>query len=535
MSEDAGGINNYAYIDDFNPYPSFQAGQKEAITEILELYDSGEKVIELNAPTASGKSLDLYVLGRVLSIQFKLDKVLYTTPLVTLVNQLEKEPQFSKMPVLKGRRNYPCGLYFEIMADECPFDTWGKAIKFCKHGDEDSRGDPCCDCSYHLDRERFMNSRFGATTFARYVVDPMCHGACAALLIDESAGLETALVNYSTMKLPDDTDIKNLRAYVVDYKQQLDEEIGSLDEEIKVLQEEFYELDSTKQHQSRGKAVLDQIKQLNKTKTHDERESRKCEKVIYHIDNNHKYIIDKGYHFRLLEGKSEFERLIKNLDLVILASGTPTSAIYADNFKSVRVQHPIPLDRRTIYYCPVGSMNYKDREITAPKIAYAIEKLHAKYHKKTMVHCGAYTIAKMLYDRLSNAAKDITILQTNPDERELYKNMFMGSEGEQIFLSIRFVEGLNLKGPDYPMNIIAKIPFENIKDEYVSQRNQHDNYLRYNTFAAVEVMQAAGRCTRTPTDFSETWILDASWRTLLNRNRKKFEPWFLAALKEGKI
>jgi len=110
----------------------------------------------------------------------------------------------------------------------------------------------------------------------------------------------------------------------------------------------------------------------------------------------------------------------------------------------------------------------------------------------------------------------------------------MNSE-ESIFLSIKFSEGLDLKGPNYKMNILAKIPFENIKDENVAQRNQNDNYLRYNTFAAVDVMQAAGRCTRTPEDFSETWILDESWKGLLNRNRKKFEPWFVVALKDGSI
>lgn len=54
-------------IDSYNPYPSFQPGQKEAITQILGLHEDGQKIIELAAPTAGGKSLILYILGKALT------------------------------------------------------------------------------------------------------------------------------------------------------------------------------------------------------------------------------------------------------------------------------------------------------------------------------------------------------------------------------------------------------------------------------------------------------------------------------------
>ena len=512
-------------LDTYNPYPSFQDGQAEAITQILDLYNDGKKVIELNAPTASGKSLDLYVLGRILSEEHGLNKVIYTTPLVALVNQLEANAKFDKMPVLKGKKNYPCAKFFEIMADDCPFDTWNEAKATCRQEHRDQSGDsnfgePCSHCAYQMDRLRFNAAPFGATTFARYVIDPACYGECQGLLIDESASLEKALVNYSTMKLPDDVDIKNLKGSIVEYQKTMLDKLKGVTEELKNLRMEPI---ATK--------TWPKIIAATKVKNHFERELRKCQRVLNHIDSGHRYMVDSNNNFRLLEGRSEFKRLIEGLELVILASGTPTSAVYAEEFEVVKIQHPIALDKRLIHYKPIGSMNYKERATTAPKIAREIEILHNKYHKKTMVHCAVYTIAKTLYDNLSSKAKKITILQSDPNERELYKTQFMNKPGECIFLSIGFSEGLDLKGPDFPLNVIAKIPFENIKDEYVATRNEMDNYMRYNLFAAVDVMQASGRCTRTPDDFSETWILDESWRGLYNRNRKKFEPWFSAALR----
>lgn len=531
---------NALSIDDYNPYPSFQPGQKEAITQILSLYEDGTKVIELNAPTASGKSLDLYVLGRILSIEYDLDKVIYTTPLVALVNQLEKNEKFNKMPVLKGKRNYPCLKFSDIMADDCPFDTWSDAMKQCWI-DPSDEGKPCCNCKYQMARLSFVNSKFGATTFARYVVDPSCHLSCRALLIDESAGLEETLVNYSTFKIPDEINLSDLKNSLISYQHELVIRIEERTEELKPISARWKELNELisknidiKKNNRLLSELLIKISGIKRDLAKAERDMVACGKAIYHIEEDHKYIIDRDRCFRLLEGKSEFVRLIADLDLVVLASGTPTSSLYADAYEVVRIQHPIPLSQRLVYYYPVGSMNYKERGFTAPKIAAAIETLHNKYHKKTMVHCGAYGIARLIFDNLSSKMREITILQDQQD-RELNKNMFLQKEVECVFLSIKFVEGLDLKGPEYPMNIIAKIPFENIKDEYVARRNQNDNYLRYNTFAAVDVMQAAGRCTRTPTDFSETWILDESWRMLYNRNRKKFEPWFVAALTEGSL
>ena len=498
-------------IDRYNPYPTFQEGQKEAITQILDLYEEGQKVIELNAPTASGKSLDLYVLGLILSNEHE-DKVIYTTPQVALVDQLGENSKFSDMPVLKGKRNYPCGLLPDTMADECPFSKWDKAIAYCGKG-----GLPCSECAYQLDREIFNEAKFGATTFARYILDPACHQKCKALLIDESSGLEKALVDSSTLKLPENTDVRNLRESVMEYAVRLQISIDDLGKEIASYENPL-------------KYELEEIVKLKKRMNRLTRELHKCMKVISHIDKKHNYIVDRELQFRLLEGKTEFERLVQNLDLVILASGTPTSAIYAEDYKIVQIQHPIPLKQRLIHYYPVGLMNYAERNITAPKISNAIETLHNKYHKKTMVHCGSYVVAKMLYNHLSLEMQKITILQEDPKQRKLYKDMFAQKEGECVFLSIAFSEGIDLKGPDYPMNIIAKIPFENIKDEFIAHRNQHDNYLRYNTFVAVDVMQSAGRCTRTPSDFSETWILDKSWQSLFNRNKKLFAPWFVAAL-----
>ena len=121
-------------IDSFNPYSSFRPGQKEAIAQILDLHKNGHKNIELSAPTASGKSLDNYILGKMLTENQDGAFAVYTTPLITLVNQLKQTDAFHEMPTLKGKKNYLCPFLSRddeepYFADDCPFDSWETAIQ----------------------------------------------------------------------------------------------------------------------------------------------------------------------------------------------------------------------------------------------------------------------------------------------------------------------------------------------------------------------------------------------------------------------
>jgi hypothetical protein len=496
-------------IQQYNPYPHFQPGQQEAVQQILELHDSGQKVIELNCPTAGGKSLDLYVLGRILTEELQAGRTVYTTPLVALVNQLENETAFSAMPVLKGKRNYPCDILRSALgntwssADDCPFENWQKAM---------GENPACGQCPYHRAYGKFVARDFGATTLARYQMPGKVRDETTVLLVDESAGLEKTLIDRATLVIPPDVDLEDLVPSLTLYYHRLSERIEDLDGQIartEVL-----------------RARVELVKERNKI----EREGLKCAKVLSHLEHQHPYIIDKERKFRLLDGRSEFKNLIENLDLVVLASGTPATSIITDDYRPVIIQHPIPVERRLCYYWPVGSMAFKERQATAPKMAQAIADLHQRFRAKTMVHCGAYVIARMLYERMPAKARKLCILQRQ-DDREGCKEEFLEAK-QAIFLSVNFEEGLDLKGPDYPLNIIAKVPFENIGDEFIKARNERDNYKRYNMHAAVAVMQAAGRCTRSVSDFSETYILDSSWQGFFNRSKRLFQPWFVAALKK---
>ncbi len=93
-------------------------------------------------------------------------------------------------------------------------------------------------------------------------------------------------------------------------------------------------------------------------------------------------------------------------------------------------------------------------------------------------------------------------------------------------------KALTCPGEKYPLNVIAKVPFLPYKsDEWTEKRKAADNKLPVerrweNVSVALAIQQAAGRCTRGPDHFSETWILDASFEFFYKRNYNLFESWF---------
>ena len=91
-------------LQKYNVYPSFRPGQEKAITQMLKSWESGNKIINLNAPTAAGKTLDLYIFGKILEKEYFVSNILFTSPQVSLI----QEGNLFDLPKIVGKHNYEC-------------------------------------------------------------------------------------------------------------------------------------------------------------------------------------------------------------------------------------------------------------------------------------------------------------------------------------------------------------------------------------------------------------------------------------------
>jgi Rad3-related DNA helicase len=507
-------------IDDLNPYPSFRPGQRESILAIIDAARAGQKVIEYRGPTGCGKSLVLAVVARVLADEFP--RTIYTTPQKALVAQLSTDERLG-ITALLGRANYHCPKVKSHSAADCPVPA-------------KRRRKTCPRCPYQAQKDEFLGAPLGATTLAKLLIDGSIPRP-DIMIIDESQGLETALLDQRSIQLPETVDLGNLEESVAEWVQIA--RMGVMKYETR-LERQFQKIrpDGASDEMAALMGFVDASEAI-KTAKSLERMQRICSKaegVLRTIqDDPEGFAIDpKSRQFKPLYGAEMFANFISAIPLVIMASGTPCTQLLAEEYHKVVAPHPVDVERRRVYYMPVGKMNFQERDRTIGHMAAVIAKLHRTFGRSTLVHCHSFYIA----DELGRAVYDEGV-RCNWSERdrkreeiiELWKN----SE-DTCFMSVACEEGLDLPGEKYPLNIIAKVPFLPYKsDEWTDRRKARDNKLpadrRWeNVSVAQAIQQAAGRCTRGPGDWSETYILDSSFEWFYRKNFKLFEDWFKDAL-----
>lgn len=509
-------------IDGLNPYPAWRAGQKEACQAIVEAVQDGQKIITYKGPTGSGKSLVLSVAARALLEEGEIKRATYTTPQRQLVYQLAGDERLG-ITALLGRANYPCREMPQGNAGDCPVPA-------------KVRRKTCPRCPYLAARDAFVDASVGATTIDKLLTDRSLPSA-EMLIVDESQGLEMKLIDQRAAILPEWMDLAGdlpeqmgiwlaaIRAKQLKYEGKLEKLFARMappgeSEEVKSLMGYVDASDAAK--------VARTLERINRALDKAQAISR----IISETPGS--YVIDcKSRTFKLISGREQFREFIMGTQAVILASGTPCTALLADDYVTVCAPHPVDVDRRRVYYDPVGKMNYQEREKTIDIMAERIVELHRKYNRSTLIHCHSYGIA----DRLGEAIRDLDVraMWVMPREREQSIERWKAAE-DACLMSVACEEGLDLAGEKYPLNVIAKVPFLPYKsDEWTEKRKAADNKLpaerRWeNVSVALAIQQAAGRCTRGPGDWSETYILDSSFEWFYKRNYNLFEEWFKDSL-----
>lgn len=529
-------------IEKYNPYDSIREGQKKALDDIFELYDPDAEesvIVELPAPTAFGKSLCCHIGMHILAEEFGEDLVLGTTPLVELVRQYGENPKFD-IPCLLGKSNYECALNPEFKANDCIYKNSKKKIT----------NSVCRECEYKKAKAKFDNSSMGWTTFDRFMLDPSIKSRVSCIFVDESAKIESILRKVNSIELPTKFDEKNMDESFRVWGIELENDYNDLCLKSDMLNQEI--------ENGNVEFINDMVK-CNREIEKIERKMQVVKKCRYYIENDIQYLVEHSKkevwdkvakkkeivdtkEFKLLTAHIPFAAMINGIKFVVLSSATPaTNLLTAKEIHRINTMHPIPIERRPLYFAPVGSMSYNTRNETAKKMGPVIANLHELYNTKTMVHCGSYPVATLIYEELKNHVDEkLILLQTSRNRNEMPKT-FRNSVFKSIWLSVEFNEGVDLAGPEYKLNIIAKLPAEPWLAEYTKARNEYDQVnfkfnQWYDTQSACKLMQSYGRICRGPEDRGDTYVLDKAVYSFWNRYKKTlFYPWFNeACIKDGK-
>lgn len=520
-------ITQFFPITDKIKEPRLQ--QIKLSNDIIELFKSGKKQIEICAPTGIGKSPLAVLLANAFASHGK--RTLITSPLNELVDQYDADFGEQYLSTIKGRKHYTCNANPDRTCDigycqekVCGIDQTQRLCQnvatadLCKRRDEC----PCMRCEYISAMKTYKASSKGNTNFTLFqkgvTNDP------DLIIIDEADSVEDFVRMNFSVTVPEIIDWDNFSDHIF-----------SLQDWKDIYQKNI----ETATHHMQNSKNPHQRMELSRT---IKSLKSKCVNVSRIIDDYNKHGEDWAVTNNDFKGTTLYqpvltdrflEPLLKN-KYVIQMSATPPNL---PNYEYLEVDSPFPPEIRQWKYKPLGRMSLKYREQTIPKVS----KFLCSLEGKTLVHCVSYATAEAIGRSIMSLCNRTPLIQTGKklpydyncsglvgrvDAVERFKK---SDNPNEILLSVKMDRGVDFWENDITNNVICVMPWPNPTDPVVKAKNKLLGESWKNQNMANIIMQSYGRINRNANKTTMTYIIDTNFGSWFGKNKSCFKKWYLEA------
>jgi len=515
--------------------------QEAVVRAILRAYASGKKVVAVQGPTGSGKSL----IGVVAALN--LGRSYYLVPLKALQDQIASDFA-STVQVFKGKANYTCTQYPSAEAAlRHPGLTYTVASAPCQERGMNERRKICRReqlCEYYVAFDAAAQGNHALFNFSLYLAwsrlqEIMPERAPFVRrnihVIDEAHKVEEFIRDFLTVEL----STKKLRKYF-----DVSEEVYRLDKDtifpfVQVL------------HQ-RNEEELAKLREMHGPNLEAVATEIGSDKLEFHLNFGEKvkkYLeMPDNYVYKLEEKMNRGENtkyvVVKPLnvggfirekvcgDLTLLLSATlPRRAVKDMGFSDDEVEYidmasTFPAQNRLIKFRGVGRVNKENAEELVPAMARETATILQKYdNAKGIIHAPSYRMAELLHAALPAFHNRLLLQDREGGAATKILHQHMSSSEPTVLLSPGMKEGIDLKNDLSRFQIILKCPYPNLGDPAVKALAEKD-FMWYITRTIIDFTQMYGRSIRSAEDFAETICLDDNLRILL-RTYKNFLPHYV--------
>jgi ATP-dependent DNA helicase DinG len=496
--------------------------QWEAVEAITSEYMEGNRAVFLDAPTGTGKSLIGEVIRQVLG-----QPAWYVCSSKSLQDQFLKDFPYAKM--LKGRSNYP--------TQTKPFPEYS-AADCTKEGAGDEAHCYWCpvvtDCGYERAKREALLSKLGVlnTSYLLTEANYVRHTSGRGLVIaDECDVLEGELMGFVEFYVGD--RMLNSLGLTAPKKGSHKPTIISFltDDLIPAAHNEMANIPRTTSdvRALRRRASLAQII-----------DSALSVSMQYQSDN---WLRDNDAGPLVLKPVRVDEYGMRNwwvhakrwlcMSATIISPEEMAVSLGCEvPWGTVRVPMTFPVENRQINVCPIADMSAKHKETSYPKMALAIRRLMELHpDERILVHTVSYDLTRYLHGELAKHYPRRVLSYGKADERERTLRQFRNTEGA-VLLAPSLDRGIDLKGDECRVVVVAKVPFPYLGDRQVSARlNGPGGQAWYNVQTVRTLVQMTGRGVRSKDDWCVTYILDRQFVSNVWKRAKSLLPdWWKEAI-----
>jgi len=553
---------------------------------LAELEDRTERVLMLDAPTGSGKSLLCAAWARM-----NRRPLLYCCETITLQEQFLRAFPGSRMVMGRARyatRDYP-NAYPDLNAGDCTAHDAEDTCRWCT---------PTENCPYAVAREEALDSDQAVLNVAYWLAacsgahsvwdqslnrapyenhcwscggrvssltEPVCttcgwfrcptcglcergcpggpyrrpHGQGRWVVLDEADLLERILLDHVSVAVPvatlgmGPTIVKNPTregGKLADWGPWLQVAIQRCEEKAKDAAEQA----------SQVRTARGAVKHLRAHRYWIETKDRVDTLLADLQAGGENWVLDtaaRTYTFKPIRLTRELahEALWSHGTRFLLMSGTLISkeAMCADlcldpaDVGWVSVPSTYPAENRRVYYWPAAEATYANQDESRPQLVAAADRILDAYPERTLIHTHSYDLARYMVARSRHSGRMVT--HQDARDRGEALDLYRSTPGA-VLVTPSLERGVDLPYDDCRCQIILKVPFPSLGDQQVSARlHAPGGQLWYTVQTIRSLVQMVGRSNRQPDDWSDTWIIDKSFSRML-RNFNLFPSYVREAL-----
>lgn len=533
------------------PYSEFRKGQDTTIDKIINSLEGNKRFAIIEAPTGAGKSAIGYTIGSYF------DSYYYITAQKILQSQLNddfgQEGKWSgnkPMVELKGRNAYECIYYKEVLDDQDYRMSKDKRKNVAKKSKEyvncaegeckrqsKSSLEYCKGiCPYYMQFNSAINSKsvlmnFHSFIFQTEFVKKWPHKT--VLIIDEAHNAEQVLMDYVSFRFNDVSyNFKLPKLDTAEEYYMYFEDIGMTEIIADKLREAIKD-GNTKDEEYWVQQAFKYKEFAKSISTHE-----------WIPKWEEKELVKNGNKYRSVELKplyvSDFAEtlLFSKVDCVVMMSATilnvkilcDSLGINRDEVYSTRLKSDFPVKNRPIYFKSCGSMAFRSKNATLPRIMKEIEILCSENNEhKGIIHTHNFEISNYIKNNSSRSLKSRFFFQADyPTKEDMLESHAKSDNG--IIVAPAMHEGLDLKDDLARFQIICKMPFPGIGDNPQLKRRMELNSDYYQYLSALKLIQSYGRAVRSNTDWANTYVLDDNFKSFCHRSPQLLPSWFSEAI-----
>lgn len=533
------------------PFPEwvseFRGHQWDAAVAIVEAFNQGSRVVFLDAPTGSGKTLIAEMVRRLLDT-----KALYLCSDKQLQDQFAGDFGYSVM--LKGRSNYPTlnetANENGITAGDCDKHTGEDDVKTCSY---------CLtrtyDCPYEVAKREalaadlaVLNSTYFLTEaknvgmFAKVKGDDGKNRRRPFVIVDECDVLESELMRFIEFYVGEGT-LKRLRVTapkkgshhktIADWL--VEEYAAACEGELRRIPKDTTNISERKRRNTLKRNAAEAVAAAGELLEAGELD----EGVLWVRDNDAGPLSLKPVRVDRQTPRYLWNYADKWLCMsATIISGDVEAQSLGLNAASIPwtvVKVPMTFDvaARPIYAAPAADMSWKGRSEggwdDCVKAIRGILRRHGE--ERILIHAVSYKLATFLQEQLANTGRTV-LSYRNAGERTATLATFRQSAGA-VLIAPSMERGVDLKGDDCRVVIVAKVPYPYVQDKAVGARMHQgrDGDVWYAVQTIRALVQMTGRAVRSQEDWCETYIVDSNFLTGLHSKWKHLLPgWWLEAM-----